>query len=205
MSELRTYVYLDRLQPQLAAYIGANSKGFTPVPGMAAMLVEIAPGVLINEVTDSAVKSANIRPGLMVVERHFGVLEFHGDNQEDVKHAGQAVLTAMKCKETDRIKPKLLSTQIIHKVNAYHSQMVNVSRLCSMLLPGQDLYIMEVAPAGYITIAANEAEKNANITLVDCRVYGAVGRLYLGGKQSDVERAGKAAETAILKLTGREV
>ena len=66
MSELRTYVYLDRLQPQLAAYIGANSKGFTPVPGMAAMLVEIAPGVLINEVTDSAVKSANIRPGLMV-------------------------------------------------------------------------------------------------------------------------------------------
>ena len=122
-----------------------------------------------------------------------------------MKHAGQAVLTAMKCKETDRIKPKLLSTQIIHKVNAYHSQMVNVSRLCSMLLPGQDLYIMEVAPAGYITIAANEAEKNANITLVDCRVYGAVGRLYLGGKQSDVERAGKAAETAILKLTGREV
>jgi hypothetical protein len=102
------------------------------------------------------------------------------------------------------VKPKLLSSQIIHKVNDYHAQMVNVSRLCSMLLPGQDLYILEVQPAGYIILAANEAEKNAPITLVDCRSFGAVGRLYLSGKESDVARAAKAAETSILTLTGKD-
>ena len=205
MTDLRSYVYLDRLQPQVAAYVGANARGYIPVPGMAAMLVEISPGVLINEVADAALKSANIRPGLMVVERHFGVLEFHSQAQADVKHAGKAVLKTLKLTEKDRLKPAVLSSQIIHKVNAYHSQMVNVSRLCSMLLPGQDLYILEVQPAGYVLLAANEAEKNANITLVDCRVYGAVGRLYLGGKQSDVERAGNAAETAINRLTGKDI
>ena len=204
MTELRSYVYLDRIQPQFAAYVGANARGYIPVPGMAAMLVEISPGVVINKVIDAAVKSANIRPGLMVVERHFGVLEFHSAAQEDVKHAGKAILKTLDMKESDRIKPKILNSQIIHKVNPYHAQMVNVSRLCSMLLPGQDLYILEVQPAAYITRATNEAEKNAQITLVDCRVYGAVGRLYLAGKQSDVERAAKAAETAIQRFTGRE-
>jgi hypothetical protein len=204
MAELRAYVYLDRIQPQFAAYVGANARGYIPVPGMAAMLVEVSPGVLINDVINAAVKSANIRPGLMVVERHFGVLEFHSAAQEDVKHAGKALLKVLDLKETDRIKPKILNSQIIRKVNPYHAQMVNVSRLCSMLLPGQDLYILEVQPAAYITLSANEAEKSAQITLVDCRVYGAVGRLYLAGKQSDVERASSAAETAIQNLSGRE-
>ena len=135
MTELRSYVYLDRIQPQFAAYVGANARGYIPVPGMAAMLVEISPGVVINKVIDAAVKSANIRPGLMVVERHFGVLEFHSAAQEDVRHAGKAILKTLDMKESDRIKPKILNSQIIHKVNPYHAQMVNVSRLCSMLLP----------------------------------------------------------------------
>ncbi len=204
MAELRSYVYMDRLQPQYAAYVGANARGYIPIPGMAAMLVEVSPGVLINTVIDAAVKSANIRPGLMVVERHFGVLEFHSQAQADVKHAGAAVLKALNMKIKDRIKPKILNSEIIHKINAYHAQMVNVSRLASMLLPGQDLYILEVQPAAYISFAANEAEKNSQITLVDCRTYGAVGRLYLGGRQSDVERGAGAAEAAIKNLTGKE-
>lgn len=204
MVELRTYVYLDRLQPQFAAYLGANARGYLPVVGMASILVEIAPGVLINQLTDAALKAANVQPGLMVVERHFGVLEFHSKAQADVKHAGHAVLTSLGMKVEDRVKPKLLSSQIIHKVNDYHAQMVNVSRLCSMLLPGQDLYILEVVPAGYIILAANEAEKNAPITLVDVRTFGAVGRLYLSGKESEVARAAKAAEVAMLNLSGKE-
>ncbi|WP_448384628.1 hypothetical protein [Desulfosoma sp.] len=204
MVELRAYVYLDRLQPQFAAYIGANARGYIPIPGMAAVLVEIAPGVLINQVTDAAVKAANVQPGLMVVERHFGVLEFHSQAQAEVKHAGEAVLEALGVKLEDRMRPKILSSQIIHKVNPYHAQMVNVSRLCSMLLPGMDLYIMEVQPAGYITFAANEAEKTSQVTLVDCRSFGAVGRLYLGGKRSDVEQAAGAAEAAIASLAEKE-
>jgi microcompartment protein CcmL/EutN len=204
MAELRAYVYLDRLQPQFAAYLGANARGYIPVVGMAAILVEIAPGVIINQLADAALKAANVRPGLMVVERHFGVLEFHSKAQAEVKHAGSAVLTSLGMTVEDRVKPQLLSSQIIHKINDYHAQMVNVSRLCSMLLPGQDLYILEVQPAGNIILAANEAEKNAPITLVDCRSYGAVGRLYIGGKESDVARAAKAAETSILSLSGKK-
>lgn len=204
MAELRAYCFLDRLQPQFAAYMGANARGYIPIAGLASILVEVAPGVLINQLTDAALKAANVRPGLMVVERHFGVLEFHSEAQEEVKHAGLAVLKSMGLALTDRVKPKILNSQIIHKVNAYHAQMVNVSRLASMLLPGQDLYMLEVVPAAYITLAANEAEKNSPITLVDCRTFGAVGRLYLGGKKSDIERAASAAETVMKNLSGRE-
>lgn len=204
MLELRAYVYIDRMQPQFTAYMGANARGYLPVVGMASILVEIAPGVLINQVADAALKSANVRPGLMVVERHFGVLEFHSKAQEEVKHAGSAALKSLGVGVEERLKPKLLNSQIIHKINDYHVQMVNVSRLCSMVLPGQDMYILEVVPAGYIMIAANEAEKNSQITLVECRAFGAVGRLYIGGKESDVARAKDAAETAILRITGKE-
>ena len=205
MVELRAYVYLDRLQPQFAAYLGANMRGYLPVVGMASVLIEIAPGLLINQVADASLKAANVRPGLMVVERHFGVLEFHSKAQADVKYAGDAALRSLGMSIEERVKPKILNSQIIHKVNDYHTQMVNVSRLCSVLIAGQDMYILEVAPAGYITLAANEAEKNAQVTLVDCRAFGAVGRLYLGGKEADVARAAQAAESAILSMVGREV
>jgi microcompartment protein CcmL/EutN len=202
--ELRSYVYLDRLQPQFSAFLGTNMRGYLPVVGMAAMLIEIAPGVLINQVADAVLKAADVRPGLMVVERHFGVLEFHSKAQADVQYSGNAALKMLGLSVEERLKPKILSSQIIHKVNDYHTQIVNVSRLASVLISGQDMYILEVAPAGYIILAANEAEKSANVTLVDCRTFGAVGRLYLGGKESDVARAAKAAEAAILGLHGKE-
>lgn len=202
--ELRSYVYIDRLQPQFAAFLGTNMRGYLPVVGMASMLIEIAPGVLINQVADAALKAADVRPGLMVVERHFGVLEFHSKAQADVQYSGNAALKVLQCGMEDRIKPKILSSQIIHKVNDYHTQIVNVSRSASVLIAGQDMYILEVAPAGYIILAANEAEKSANITIVDCRTFGAVGRLYLGGKESDIARAAQAAESAILGFRGKE-
>jgi len=205
MTDLRTFIYIDRLQPQFAAYLGANARGYIPVPGMAATFVEISPGVLINKVIDATVKSANVQPGLMVVERVFGVLEFHSLAQADVKHAGDTVLKTLGKNVEDRVKPQILSSQIITKVNPYHAQMVNISRLASMLLPGQDLYILEVQPAAYIALAANEAEKNSSVTLVDCRLIGAVGRLYLSGKQSDIQCAASAAEAAISRVTGIDV
>ena len=203
--ELRTYVYLDRLQPQFAAYLGCNMRGYLPVVNMASILMEIAPGVIINQVADAALKAADVRPGLMVVERHFGVLEFHSKAQADVQYSGNAALKSLGVPLEERVKPKILNSQIIHKVNEYHTQIVNVSRQASVLIAGQDMYILEVAPAGYIILAANEAEKSANITLVDCRAFGAVGRLYLGGKESDIERACLAAESAMLNVHGREV
>lgn len=204
MVELRTFCYLDRLQPQFAAYLGTNMRGYLPVVGMAAQFIEIAPGLMINRVADSALKSAFVQPGLLVVERSFGVLEFHSRNQADVKHAAGAVLSTLGLKEEDRIAPKVLSSEIVHKVNDYHAQVVNVNRLASLLIAGQDMYVMEVEPAAYIALAANEAEKNARVTLVDVRIFGAVGRLYLSGKESDVERARGAAEAAIRSVIGRE-
>ncbi|HUB19368.1 MAG TPA: hypothetical protein VL990_12085 [Acidobacteriaceae bacterium] len=202
--ELRTYVYLDRLQPQFAAFLGTNMRGYLPVVGMASILIEIAPGVMINQVADAALKAADVRPGLMVVERHFGVLEFHSKAQADVQYSGSAALKTLGVTLEERVRPKILNSQIIHKVNDYHTQIVNVSRLASVLIAGQDMYILEVAPAGYIILAANEAEKSANITIVDCRTFGAVGRLYLGGKESDIARACLAAESAILNVHGKE-
>lgn len=204
MTELRAFVYIDRMQPQYAAYVGANARGYLPVPGMAETLVEIAPGVMINKVTDAAVKSANVYPGMMVVERVFGVLEFHSEAQAEVQHAGKAVLSTLGMKAEDRTLPQILSSQIITKTNPYHAQMVNVSRLASMVLPGQDLYILEVQPAAYIALAANEAEKGAAVTLVDLRIFGAVGRLYLSGTQSEVERAAGAAEAALKRIGATE-
>ena len=134
--ELRSYVYLDRLQPQFAAFLGTNMRGYLPVVGMASMLIEIAPGVLINKVADAALKAADVRPGLMVVERHFGVLEFHSKAQADVQYSGNAALKVLGLPIEERLKPKILSSQIIHKVNDYHTQIVNVSRLASVLIAG---------------------------------------------------------------------
>lgn len=179
-------------------------RGYLPVVGMAAMFIEIAPGMMINQVADAALKAAFVQPGFMIVERSFGIIEFHSKAQADVKYAGEAALKRLGVACEERIRPKVLSSEIIHKVNDYHAQVINVNRLASMLIAGQDLYIMEVVPAAYIAVAANEAEKSAQITLVDVRVFGAVGRLYLSGRESDVERAAKAAETAIANIVGRD-
>ncbi|PKU24078.1 BMC domain-containing protein [Telmatospirillum siberiense] len=204
MVELRTFAYIDRLQPQFAGYLGTNMRGYLPVVGMAATFIEIAPGMMINQVADAACKAAFVQPGFMIVERSFGILEFHSKAQADVQYAGEAALKRLGTAFEEKIRPKVLASDIIHKVNDYHAQVINVNRLASLLIAGQDLYIMEVVPAAYIVLAANEAEKSAQITLVDVRVFGAVGRLYLSGRESDVERAAKAAETAIANVVGRE-
>jgi hypothetical protein len=171
---------------------------------MAAIIIEIAPGMIINRVADAALKAAFVQPGYLIVERSFGVLEFHSKSQADVRHAGEAALGRLGVGVESRIKPQILASEIIHKVNDYHAQAINVNRLASMLIAGQDLYTMEVVPASYVGLAANEAEKSAQITLVDVRVFGAVGRLYLSGREADVERAAKAAEAAITNVVGRE-
>jgi hypothetical protein len=74
-----------------------------------------------------------------------------------------------------------------------------------MILPGQSLYVMECAPAGYAAIAANEAEKAANVNILEVRAVGAVGRIYLGGEEQDIDVAYRAVEQAIAAIGGREV
>jgi hypothetical protein len=205
MADIRSFVFLDSLQPQLAAYIGTISKGFLPVAGEASLVVEISPGIEINRVTDIAVKATDVRPGMQVVERLYGMLEIHSPSQADVRQAGTAILQALGLKESDRIKPRVLSSQIILNVDDLQVQLINRSRMGMMLVAGESLYILEVEPAGYAAFAANEAEKAAEINVIDVRMTGAFGRVYLGGEQRDIDVASVAAIKAVESLTGREV
>lgn len=204
MADIRSFVFLDSLQPQLAAYLGTVAKGFLPVAGEASLIVEISPGIEINRVTDIAVKATDVRPGMQVVERLYGMLEIHSPSQADVRQAGAAILSALDLRESDRIKPRVLSSQVILHVDDLQVQLVNRNRQGMMLIAGESLYILEVEPAGYAAFAANEAEKAAEINVVDVRMTGAFGRVYLGGEQRDIDVASVAAIKAIESLTGRE-
>jgi hypothetical protein len=204
MADIRSFVYLDSLQPQLAAFLGTIAKGFLPVAGEASLIVEISPGIEINRVTDIAVKATDVRPGMQIVERLYGMLEVHSTSQADVRQAGAAILDALGLKESDRIKPRVLSSQVIKHVDDLQVQLINRNRQGMMLIAQESLFIMEVEPAGYAAFAANEAEKAAEINVVDVRMTGAFGRVYLGGEQRDIDVASVAASKAIEGLTGRE-
>jgi hypothetical protein len=204
MADLRSFVFLDSLQPQLAAFLGTIAKGFLPIAGEASLVVEISPGIDINRVTDIAVKATDVRPGMQIVERLYGMLEIHSPSQADVRQAGAAILDALALKESDRIKPRVLSSQVIKHVDDLQVQLINRNRQGMMLIAQETLYIMEVEPAGYAAFAANEAEKAAEINVVDVRMTGAFGRVYLGGEQRDIDVASVAASQAIEQITGRE-
>jgi len=200
--QLRTYIFLDSMQPQFASFVASAAKGFQPLPGMAACYVEVAPGMAINEVMDVALKATEVQPAMMIVERAYGLLEIHSYSQANVREAGQAILDALGLKEEDRMKPKAVATQIIRKVDAHQAQLINRSRSGSMLLADQTLYILETDPAGYAVLAANEAEKSANITLIEVKPFGRFGRLYLGGEERDIMVGSEAALAAINAVSG---
>lgn len=204
MTVLRSFVFLDQLQPQLASFIATTARGFLPVPGQAALYVEIAPGMAINKITDIALKATKVQPAMQVVERAFGLLEVHHDDQGEVRQAGQAILEYLGMGEKDRIKPKIVSDQIIRNVESYQTQLINRVRYGSMIIPGESLFILETEPAGYITFAANEAEKAANVKLVDLKPVGAFGRLYMSGKESEIDSAREAALKMLETLEGTE-
>jgi len=203
--ELRGYVFLDALQPQMAAFIGSTARGFLPLVGDASLWVEISPGIEINRVTDVAVKATNVKPAVQVVERLFGLLEVHSSSQADVRDAGRAILESLGLQPEDRWKPEIYSSQIIRHVDDHHAQLVNRNRNGMMLIPGQTLYIMELAPAAYAALAANEAEKAAQINIVEVRPFGSFGRVYLGGEERDIMAGYGAAVAAIEGITGKTI
>jgi hypothetical protein len=201
--DLRSYVYLDRLQPQHAAYLGTEAQGFLPLPGDASLWIEISPGIEINRITDVALKAAVVRPGVQVVERLYGLLEIHSNSQGEVQAAGRAILQAMAVDRNAGLKPRILSSQIIRNIDAHHTQLINRSRRGNMILAGQTLYVLEVEPAAYAALAANEAEKAALINILQISAVGAFGRLYLGGEERDIKAGAEAAVEAIASIAGR--
>lgn len=203
--DLRTYIFLDSLQPQHAAYLGTVARGFLPLPHDTSLWVEISPGIEINRITDIALKATRVRPGMQIVERLFGLLEVHHEVQAEVRAAGAAILDALGVEESDRIKPKVVSSQIIRFIDAHQVQLINRMRYGHMLLAGQTLYVLEVEPAGYAALAANEAEKAARINILDVRAFGSFGRVYLGGEERDIMAGYGAAVSALEGVSGREV
>ena len=202
MVDLRTYCFLDSLQPQHAAFLGTTCKGFLPIAGMTCLYVEISPGIEINRVTDIALKSTKVTPGMQIVERLYGMLEIHSESQAEVRRAGENILAALDLKEEDRVKPKIHSSQVIRRIDDYQVQLINRMRMGNMIIPGQSMYVMEVEPAGYAALAANEAEKAAHINILDVRAFGSFGRIYLGGEERDIDVAFRAAVAAIEGVTG---
>lgn len=202
--DLRSYVFLDSLQPQMAAFIGSTARGFLPLAGDASLWVEISPGIEINRITDVALKATHVRPAVQVVERLYGLLEVHSESQADVRAAGAAILEALDVRPEERRKPTIHSSQIIRHVDAHQAQLINRNRNGSMLIADQTLYVMEVEPAAYAVLAANEAEKAANITIVEVRPFGSFGRVYLGGEERDIMAGYGAAIAAVESITGRE-
>lgn len=202
--ELRSYAFLDSLQPQYAAFLGTTAQGFLPLAGEATLFVEVAPGIEINRLTDIALKATTVKPGMQIIERVFGLLEIHSPEQAETRAAGEAILDALGLTEDDRVKPKVLSSQIIRRIDDHHAQLINRMRHGQMIIPGQTLYVLECNPAAYAALAANEAEKASNINVLEVRAFGAVGRVYLGGEEQDVEVGWQAAVGALEGLTGRD-
>ncbi len=203
-TSLRTYVFLDSLQPQLAAHICTTCRGYFPVPYVASLFVEIAPGMAIHGLIDRALKETNVQPATLVVERAYGMLEVHSEDKGEVRSAGDAILKHMGAKEEDRIKPKLISNTIIRAIEPMHAMILDKIRFGSMIEPGESLFILECEPAAYAALAANEAEKAANVKLVDVTPYGAYGRLYMAGSEADIDAAAAAAVAALQGISGKE-
>lgn len=202
-TSLRTYVFLDSLQPQLAAHICTTCRGYFPVPYVASLFVEIAPGMAIHGIIDVALKQTKVQPATLVVERAYGMLEVHSEDKGEVRSAGDEILKHLGVSESDRIKPKLVSNTIIRAIEPMHAMILDKIRFGSMIEPGQSLFILECEPAAYAALAANEAEKAANVKLVDVTPYGAYGRLYMCGSEADVDAASQAAVAALENISGK--
>ncbi len=203
-TSLRTYVFLDSLQPQLAAHISTTCRGYFPVPYVASLFVEIAPGMAIHRLMDSALKNTKVQPATLVVERAYGMLELHSEDKGEVRSAGDSILKELGVKEEDRIKPRIVSNTIIRAIEPMHAMILDKIRFGSLIVPGESLLIIETEPAAYAALAANEAEKAANVKLIDVNPVGAFGRLYLAGSEAEVDSAAEAALAALKGVTGKE-
>ncbi len=202
--DLRTYIFLDSLQYQMASYMATVSKGYFPVAEQACMVVEISPGIEINRLTDIALKATNVTPGIQIVERLFGLLEVHSDSQADTRDAGTAILEALKLKEPDRMKPKILTSQLIKNIDDHHAQLINKVRYGNMVLKGDTLFVLEIEPAGYAYYAANEAEKASHINIINVSGYGRYGRIYIAGDEAEVLVSKEIVELRLKGLKGKE-
>ncbi len=205
--ELRVHLVLESLQPQFAAYLGTptRARGYPAFAGQHALIIEVAPGLMIERVIDLALKAdPDLEPGILFVERQFGILEIHGPDRARIERADQAILNGLGLNADDQLSPKILYTDVIEDIADQHAVIINRNRQASMVLPGETLLIVEMVPALYAAIAANAAEKVApDLTLVDVQMIGAAGRLYMSGTTEDVKRGLAEIKRVLATIKGR--
>jgi ethanolamine utilization microcompartment shell protein EutS len=197
MAELRSAIFIDQLQPQTMCYLGTWIRGRLPRMRMAAGVVEIAPGLDIEPLTDVVLKHTEAQAGILVVERQFGYLEFHSHSTSAVESATQALLDSLNAVPSDATPPTILAAKLVSRLDHQHAFLINRNKLGSMALAGESLFVLEMQPASYAILATNEAEKVARIKVVDYRMIGATGRVYLTGSEADVRTAAEAATEAL--------
>jgi ethanolamine utilization microcompartment shell protein EutL len=200
--ELRAFVHIDRMQPQFAALEATLVTGDIPRVGMSELFVEVGPANVIYRLMDVALKAAEVQPGALTLEREFGMIEFHSRDEAEVRAAGEAILAEADLSVANRLRPTVLSVQTVSNVDPYEAALLNRKRRGGLLIPGDTLLVLELEPAAYTPLAANEAEKAADITLVDMLSVGRFGRLFLSGDDTSVRRAGDAAVAALESLQG---
>lgn len=169
------------------------------------MIVEIAPALAIHRVMDLATKSVpGVEPGLLYVERQFGLLEVHADDMQMVSAAGEAILAGIGATPADQLKPEVLYSDVVSEVSDQHAVLLNRNRDASMILPGESLVLAEMRPALFAAVAANEAEKAApGVSLVDVQMIGAAGRVFMSGALESVKLARQRMLDVLASIDGR--
>lgn len=207
-TDIRVYLLVEDLQQQFAAYLGTptRARGYPPYAGEHALIVEVSPALAIERVIDLALREVpGIQPGILYVERQFGVLEIHSADLADLRRAGEAILSGTGNSAADQLRPRVLYHDIIEDITDQHAVIINRNRQGSMVLPGQSLLVYEMTPALFAAVAANEAERAApGLTLVDVQMIGAAGRLYIGGTTKDVTTARDRITAVLAGIEGRD-
>ncbi len=206
--ELRVHLLVRDLQRQFAAYLGTptRARGYPPMEGEHSLIVEVAPALAIERVTDLALRAVpGVEPGILFVERQFGVLEVHGPDLAEVERAGQAILAGLRASPADQLRPRILFCDVIEDITDRQAIIINRNRGGSMIMPGDTLLVCEVAPALFATIAANEAERAApGVTLVNVSMIGVAGRIYLSGPTAEIHTAREEIIAVLGGLEGRD-
>ena len=198
--ELRTLTFIDQLQPQLAQYIAKDNRVYDPSEYDSALFIEVGPAMEIHSLIDMALKSTKARLGTVVTERQFGLMEVHHADQGEVKEAGNAILRTCELDENDRAECKILCNKVIRSVEQDHAIMFTSGAWGNMVLSGESVMILEVAPAAYLSVACNEALKAADVKLTSIKPYGATGRLIMSGRESEIDSARDAAIAILDRL-----
>jgi hypothetical protein len=202
--ELRAYGIVSMMQPRYAAYEATVADGDIPLMGMAQLFVELAPGNEIYRLADAALKATSVRPSSQVVEREFGMLSLHADDPQVVAEAGRVILERLGLSAEDRLRPEIVSENLVTNITPFQAQLINRFRKGSLLVPHTTLLVLEVTPAAYILLAANEAERTADVDLIDVRPIGRFGRLYVAGDESAVREAAAGARRGLESIAGRD-